>query len=209
MSSKSIVLKGTTYNGVESIELPQSGGGNALFTEVSDTTATASDVASGKYFYTSAGVKTEGTASGGGGGLEYEMGTWIPAEDASRGVVSFANTHTTAPAIVEISDVNNEMPPADSAVSMVYVGIEALHGGSFNYTAAAHAYGVSQFLYMSSSQTIGGNRAYISSATGSTATNMPGYWVDETAFHPYTNSSSRYWRAGRTYKWIAVWAPTT
>lgn len=68
MASKSIVLKGTTYNGVESIELPQSGGGNALFTEVSDTTATASDVASGKYFYTAAGQKTAGTASGGGGG---------------------------------------------------------------------------------------------------------------------------------------------
>lgn len=65
MASKSIVLKGTTYNGVESIELPQSGGGNALFTEVSDTTATAGDVASGKYFYTSAGVKTAGSLTPG------------------------------------------------------------------------------------------------------------------------------------------------
>lgn len=70
MASKSIVLKGTTYNGVESIELPQSGGGDVLFTEVSDTTATASDVASGKYFYTAAGVKTAGTASGGGANIQ-------------------------------------------------------------------------------------------------------------------------------------------
>lgn len=37
--------------------------------DISDTTAVAADVASGKYFYTAAGVKTAGTGSGGGGGL--------------------------------------------------------------------------------------------------------------------------------------------
>lgn len=35
--------------------------------DISDTTAVASDVAQGKYFYTAAGVKTAGAASGGGG----------------------------------------------------------------------------------------------------------------------------------------------
>ena len=34
--------------------------------DLTDTTATAADVASGKYFYTNAGVRTQGTASGGG-----------------------------------------------------------------------------------------------------------------------------------------------
>lgn len=34
--------------------------------DVTDTTATAEDVASGKYFYNSAGIKTAGTSSGGG-----------------------------------------------------------------------------------------------------------------------------------------------
>lgn len=34
--------------------------------DISDTTAVASDVAQGKYFYTAAGVKTAGTGSGGG-----------------------------------------------------------------------------------------------------------------------------------------------
>ena len=33
--------------------------------DLTDTTATAADVASGKYFYTNAGVRTQGTASGG------------------------------------------------------------------------------------------------------------------------------------------------
>lgn len=66
MASNSVVLKGTTYNGVSSLEVPKSGGGTALFTDVSDTTAAAADVASGKYFYDALGAYTAGTASGGG-----------------------------------------------------------------------------------------------------------------------------------------------
>lgn len=62
-----IVIAGNTYTNVPQIIVPKVGGGSALFTDVSDTTAAAADVASGKYFYTAAGVKTAGTASGGGG----------------------------------------------------------------------------------------------------------------------------------------------
>lgn len=63
MASKNIVLKGATYNGVESITLPTSPSGTATFCEISDTTATASDVLNSKYFYTAAGVKTQGTGT--------------------------------------------------------------------------------------------------------------------------------------------------
>ena len=66
--SQNITLMGANYSNVPAVTLPKTGGGTARFTDVTDTTATASDVASGTYFYTASGVKTQGTASGGGGG---------------------------------------------------------------------------------------------------------------------------------------------
>lgn len=67
MTTRNIALLGATYSAVPQVQLPISGGGTATFTEITDTTAAASDVASGKYFYTAAGVRTQGTNSGGGG----------------------------------------------------------------------------------------------------------------------------------------------
>lgn len=66
--AQNITLLGANYSAVPAVNLPKTGGGTATFTDVTDTTAAAGDVASGKYFYTAAGVKTQGTASGGGGG---------------------------------------------------------------------------------------------------------------------------------------------
>lgn len=75
MTTRNISLLGATYSAVPQVQLPVSGGGTATFTEITDTTASASDVASGKYFYTAAGVKTQGTASGGGGSVQYDTKT--------------------------------------------------------------------------------------------------------------------------------------
>lgn len=66
--AQNIDLLGAVYSAVPAVLLPKQGGGTASFTDVSDTTAAAADVASGKYFYTAAGTRTQGTASGGGGG---------------------------------------------------------------------------------------------------------------------------------------------
>lgn len=66
--AQNISLLGASYSAVPAVTLPKTGGGTASFTDVTDTTAAAADVASGKYFYTSAGVRTQGTSSGGGGG---------------------------------------------------------------------------------------------------------------------------------------------
>ena len=82
--AQNITLLGASYSAVPSVTLPKTGGGQASFTDVTDTTAAAGDVASGKYFYTSAGVKTQGTASGGGGGSwTVKQTTWTPGNSTT------------------------------------------------------------------------------------------------------------------------------
>ena len=83
-SSQQTITADTGYEGLSSVTVgavPEAGaititeevlpgGGVAKHitaVDISDTTAQAADVAQGKYFYTAQGVKTAGTASGGGG----------------------------------------------------------------------------------------------------------------------------------------------
>lgn len=100
--SQNITIWGASYSAVPSVKLPKTGGGTATFTDVTDTTAAASDVATGKYFYTSAGVKTAGTNSGGGGmnvqyyiGADYARATSYTATDVTL-TVSTTGTYTVS-----------------------------------------------------------------------------------------------------------------
>lgn len=65
--AQNITLQGATYSAVPAVDLPKQGGGTARFTDVTPTTASASDVAQGKVFFDASGTQTTGTASGGGG----------------------------------------------------------------------------------------------------------------------------------------------
>ena len=72
--AQNITIWGASYSAVPSVTLPKTGGGTASFVDVTSTTATASDVASGKIFYASNGTQTTGTSSG-GGSLSYDTKT--------------------------------------------------------------------------------------------------------------------------------------
>lgn len=99
--AQNITLMGASYSAVPSVNLPKTGGGTASFTDVTDTTATASDVASGKYFYTAAGVRTQGTSSGGGGGI----GTLLTT--LSLGTISTtSSTATDTGKSISVSGIN-------------------------------------------------------------------------------------------------------
>lgn len=59
--AQSVVINNVTYQNCPEVDIPKSGGGTAKFYDISDSTAAAGDVLSGKYFYTSNGTKTQGS----------------------------------------------------------------------------------------------------------------------------------------------------
>lgn len=73
--AQDITLLGASYSAVPAVTLPKTGGGTARFDDVTDTTATAADVANGKIFHLADGSSATGTASGGGSSNFTLLGT--------------------------------------------------------------------------------------------------------------------------------------
>lgn len=78
--AQDVKIAGALFSNVPSISVPDNSDVYHSFYDVSDTTATAEDVAQGKYFYTAAGVKTEGT----GGGATLQAKTNIAPTTSSQ-----------------------------------------------------------------------------------------------------------------------------
>lgn len=115
--AQNITLLGASYTDVPAVELPKTGGGTASFTDVTDTTAAAADVASGKYFYTSSGVRTEGSGS---------AGTWMTTSFTANGQSSMSfSTSGTAKAFVVCltsGQTNTSLLSPGLTTGVVYTG---------------------------------------------------------------------------------------
>ena len=122
--AQNITLQGATYSAVPSVLLPKQGGGTATFTDVSDTTAAAEDVASGKYFYTAAGVRTEGTSSGGGGG-NLTVATATKTLTVSASSITFTGLSGNPTSFV-ITSSADQTTGGTKAVAVAYDGTNLL-----------------------------------------------------------------------------------
>lgn len=180
--------------------------------DISDTTAIAADVASGKYFYLASGEKVAGTASG-GGGLTFESGTYEPSADTTGEKILFTNSHSEAPAFIMMVDATGTAnTTTNTNMQFVWCDYYKMYGVGMPWSASAYRYASVYYAYRATNTdalSVGGMTCpYNSDNAGSSGINYPRFWTDELGFTPNSASTSRYWRTGRTYKWIAIWRKT-
>lgn len=147
----------------------------------------------------------------GGGGLEYETGAWTPTVDTGQGQIYFAKTHTNLPCLVALSDTSEASTSVSSSVmAWTYYEAYTMWGAAMPQSPSVLKYGVIEWVYTSGSSSSQGNVILSYSPTsGSSSRLYPRYWVDEAWFKPYAYNTNYIFRAGRTYKWIAIWAPSS
>ena len=132
------------------------------------------------------------------GGLEYEEGTWTPSEDTNYPTITFTNSHTDAPILAMISDVSSGLVPASSFYAC----------GIFNWYQYTGVAPNSMYAFYARRYTNSSGTATGTSGNINVESNIANYVTNE-VYHPVLSNTTEYFRTSRTYKWIAVWAPTT
>ena len=140
MAHPTITLMGATYSDVPAIVVP-SGVSTATFTDVTDTTAAASDVASGKYFYTADGARTAGTSSGGGSSWELIASTTMTVSTTSTsaqsaGTVALGSAAATKDAIiwVHVRDTEGKRARYFYGSDAIFVNANKANGSTTAFT---------------------------------------------------------------------------
>ena len=130
---------------------------------------------------------------GGGGGLEYEEGTFFLSNTATSRQITFTNSHTSPPALVMAESTTSTSTSYSTFAMCIVYGLlfGAPRGGNDNYYA----------------QKISGRGTTSSMSVIASATSdgMPINGI--TSSSVLLAASSNYPMAIGTWKWIAIWAP--
>ena len=142
----------------------------------------------------------------GGSGLVYETGTWTPATDSEDYFINFANTHTVAPFFYAISCTSEFV--SSSSGGVIYSNLHQATGEPLHTSATGLRYGFARRI-ASGGASSSLNISYPYTDSGDGGTSYSRYWAKETGIYARQYNTGYPWRAGSTYKWIAVWAPTS
>ena len=148
----------------------------------------------------------------GGGGFEYEEGIWTPDADISRGTVNFQDSHTLAPVAIFMADQSDRSTiGSNSNIFFNYIDIYRLFGNVMPWNNSNGTYVLCMFGKRAASS-YGTNYAaleYPSTTASQYQQIYPKYWAQNTKFMPYANDTTTFWKADRSYKWVALWEPET
>lgn len=146
------------------------------------------------------------------GGLEYETGIWTPDESTARPTISFANQHSEPPIAILMAD-GTGTPHSATQSNYLFVWFDAQRfaGHGFPYSSSGYRYEVAYYSYRANSTSSISNAGTLCSqqttSDSASGVNYPKYWATASEFHPYSGSTGRTWKSGRSYHWIAIWKP--
>ena len=149
-------------------------------------------------------------SGGGTDGLAYETGTYIPTEDIELPTINFSNTHTVPPKFIHFYDATGTYDPT-TYTNWQFIWVDSSDTPS-NEGETSFRYATAIIIYRTTLQSSFTNGFQVISRPhqgGDSAGYYYDYWVSESSFMAGRPGGSTYWRANRTYKWIAVWAPST
>ena len=167
------------------------------------TTATADKILSGFGAFGRDGEWMDGT-------FGFEEGIYEPSSNIAHPTIEFAQEHDTPPSIAAIVDMTGtSSTTTQSAWAFVIFNWYRAWGETISYASNSNAYGYYYLTYRgnsTSSLSAAGTRIqYPDTNSSASGTSYMSYFLTKSSFKPYSGSSSRYFRTGRTYKWFALW----
>lgn len=166
--------------------------------------------ANGTYDVTNLAQLIVNVSGGGGSGLVYESGTYTPTSNQSSATINFAQSHSTLPFMYIIAMQNSEVPTQNSVTLNIYLCFSDVFGGTYKKESSTTIYGLNHKWYKSASSisSTGTDLTHPTSDQDS-GTAYPRHYISESQIKFESGNTNRVLRSGITYKWIAVWAPTT
>ena len=195
--AQQVKIANVTYNDVPLIQCPDANGVLHQFLDTTGANATSGDILSGKTAYVNGSLVTGALNAG----LHYETGTFSPSSNTATADILFSNAHTVPPFLFMLFDSGNYLSTTKSDMVFVYFNWKAVTGSSLcpASNGGSRITGGYRFIYRDTSSS--------SFSTTNSDITTDTYDPIKTSYVHLTPTSSRYWRSGRSYKWVAVWPP--